>query len=213
MSDSPYTKLFEQIYKRAEERFFEEVYNSNNSKEYDSLFESIYQKHLIECTAHNLYQLIIQYKKELSNPKTKSGTINRIVNTIIDYGNEIFEITKKDGISAKPKPCIFLDELDQIYWKDSKASFTQEFLIDTLYNIFIGLKNHGVGIGEPTLKNAVVGKTKKNFWDANNGNYEKALKHFISDFIENNSRADFSNIDNNVRTEYADKFKKEFEHD
>lgn len=41
---------------------------------------------------------------------------------------------KKEDVSGKPKPCIFFDELDQIYWKDS----------------------------EPTLKNAVVGKDKKN---------------------------------------------------
>jgi hypothetical protein len=40
----------------------------------------------------------------LPDPKKKSGTINRIVNTIIDYGNEIFEITEKDEISANPKP-------------------------------------------------------------------------------------------------------------
>ena len=213
MADFTYTKLFEQIYKRAEEQFFEEVYNSSKSKEYITLFENIYQRYLRECTAHNLYQLIIQYKKDLSDPKKKSGTINRIVNTIIAYGNEIFEITEKDDISAKLKPCIFLDELDQIYWKDGKSSFTQEFLIDVLYNVFIGLKNHGVGIGESTLKNAVVGKDKKNFWDANNGNYENALKHFITDFIENNSRADFSYVEDNVRTEYAEKFKKELEHD
>ena len=36
MADFTYTKLFEQIYKRAEEQFFEEVYNSSKSKEYDS---------------------------------------------------------------------------------------------------------------------------------------------------------------------------------
>lgn len=57
----------------------------------------------------------------------------------------------------------------------------------------------------------MVGKDKKNFWDANNGNYENALKHFINDFIENNSRADFSHVEDKVRTEYSEKFKKELE--
>ena len=210
MADSPYTKLFEQIYKRAEERFFEEVYNSSKSKEYESLFESIYQKHLIECTAYTLYDLIRAFKDELSDPQKKNQTVNIIVNKILSDGDEIFEINKKE--LGKPKPCIFLDELDQIYWKDKESIFKSDFLKDILYNIFLELKKHGVGIGEPTLKNAVVGNAKKNFWDANNGNYEKALKHFISDFIENNSRADFSNIENNVRTEYAEKFKKKLKH-
>ena len=35
---------------------------------------------------------------------------------------------------------------------------------------------------------------------------EKALKHFINDFIENNSRADFSHVEDKVRTEYSEKF-------
>lgn len=213
MADFTYTKLFEQIYKKAEEQFFEEVYNSSKSKEYESLFESIYQKHLIECKAYTLYEYIVYYKNELSNQQKKNQVVNKIVDKILSDGDEIFEIYEKDDVSDKPKPCIFLDELDQLYWKDGKTSFTQEFLVDTLYNIFIGLKNHGVGIGESTLKNAVVGKDKKNFWDANNGNYENALKHFITDFIENNSRADFSNVEDNVRTEYADKFKKEIKQD
>ena len=211
MADFTYTKLFEQIYKRVEEQFFEEVYNSNKSKEYDSLFESIYQKHLKECTAHTLYDLIRAFKDELSDPQKKSQTVNIIVNKILSDGDEIFEINEKEDVLGKPKPCIFLDELDQIYWKDSESIFKSDFLKDILYNIFLELKKHGAGIGESTLKNAVVGKDKKNFWDANNGNYENALKHFINDFIENNSRADFSHVEDKVRTEYSEKFKKELE--
>jgi hypothetical protein len=37
------------------------------------------------------------------------------------------------------------------------------------------------------------------------------LKHFITDFIENKSRADFSHAEDEVRTEYSEKFKKELE--
>ena len=42
MEDITYTKLFEQIYKRAEKQFFEEVYNSSKSKELEhDYFSSI----------------------------------------------------------------------------------------------------------------------------------------------------------------------------
>jgi phosphopantetheinyl transferase (holo-ACP synthase) len=52
MADITYTKLFEQIYNKAEERFFEEVYAS---KEYESLFESIYFQHLREYKSLSFY--------------------------------------------------------------------------------------------------------------------------------------------------------------
>ena len=52
MEDITYTKLFEQIYKRAEEQFFEEVYAS---KEYESLFKSIYFQHLREYKSLSFY--------------------------------------------------------------------------------------------------------------------------------------------------------------
>lgn len=55
MEDITYTKLFEQIYNKAEERFFEEVYNSSKSKEYTPLFENIYQKHLREYKSLSFY--------------------------------------------------------------------------------------------------------------------------------------------------------------
>ena len=42
MEDITYTKLFEQICKRAEKQFFEEVYNSSKSKELEhDYFSSI----------------------------------------------------------------------------------------------------------------------------------------------------------------------------
>lgn len=47
---------------------------------------------------------------------------------------------KKEDVSGKPKPCFFLDELDQIYWKDSESIFKSDFLNDILYNIFLELK-------------------------------------------------------------------------
>lgn len=211
MAENTYTKMFEQIYERTQEQFFEEIFNSSYSEEYVHLFENIYQEHLRECTAYTLYDLIRTFKDELSDPKKKNQTINVIVNQILSDGNEIFEINEKASVSGKPKLCIFLDELDQIYWKDKGSIFNSEFLSDILYNVFIELKKRGAGISESTLKNAVVGKYKKNFWDAHNGNYENALKHFINDFIENNSRADFSHVDDKVRTEYSEKFKKELE--
>ena len=140
MAENTYTKMFAQIYERTQEQFFEEVFNSSYSEKHASLFEYIYQEHLRECTAHTLYDLIRTFKDELSDQKKKNQTVNVIVNQILSDGNEIFEINEKASVSGKPKPCIFLDELDQIYWKDKGSIFNSEFLSDILYNVFLELK-------------------------------------------------------------------------
>jgi len=54
MTDSTYTKLFEQIYKRAEERFFEEIYETTK---YDEVFESLLLDHFQEMTERSFLQL------------------------------------------------------------------------------------------------------------------------------------------------------------
>ena len=120
MEDITYTKLFEQIYNKAEERFFEEVYNSSKSKEYTPLFENIYQKHLRECKSLSFYTDFKNYKNLILNKSTRDAAVKDIVKKQYQF-YVIPVIYKETGLGITPLDLKGkTDNFRTDYWKVGK---------------------------------------------------------------------------------------------
>lgn len=205
MTDTTYTKIFEQIYKKVEEHFFEEVYNLNSIRENERVFETIYKQHLTECTAQKLYTLVSQYKDSICNEKERQFALDKVIIAISESGKEIFEPSDK----TKHVITSFFKELDTLYWKDKDCNVGTDTLINCLYYIFRALKNGGYGgVPESLLRKTEVAGITMDFLTANHDDYDKALLQFLQTFFNEDSRADFSKEDKNERKKYAAKFKK-----
>ena len=177
MADITYTKLFEQIYKRAEEKFFEEIYSIDISKEYENLFESIYFRHLKEYTASNLYSDLKVFKTLILNKKTRDNGVKEIVNRFCN--TKTFETTK----SSDDLITSFLSEITDQYLKGGNDDFTREDLKKCLFYVLAGIyKETGLGITPLVLK----GKTdnfRTDYWKVGK-NYKGALKIFLDSYFE-----------------------------
>lgn len=177
IADSIYTKLFEQIYKRAEERFFEEVYSIDASKEYENIFESIYFQHLKEYKSLSFYTDLKNYKNLILNKSTRDAAVKDIVSK--------FCITKTFETDNNPNDVIysFLKDVTDKYLKGGNDNFTREELKKCLFYVIpVIYKETGLGITPLDLK----GRTdnfRTDYWKLGK-NYKGALKLFLDSYFE-----------------------------
>lgn len=110
MADSTYTQLFEQIYKRAEEKLFEEIYETTK---YDEVFESLLLDHFREMTEQSFLQLCknLSFENGLALQQQGFKTYRQEINGTefllnrdgaVDENTFIEQIIKQNSLEEEP---------------------------------------------------------------------------------------------------------------
>ena len=118
MADNTYTKLFEQIYERAEEKFFEDVYKAGETKiNLTPLFEKIYLSTVIS---------------DRSLSRLSEMQVNQFINKVLDAKKK----AEKDEDAARfiiPTAMTFKQALDEDSDSFEGNEISYSLFIDKVY--------------------------------------------------------------------------------